>query len=133
ESEVRAGRFREDLFYRLNVFPLSVPPLRERRADIPLIAKHFLKRYALEYGSGVLGFSQEALNRLMSYDWPGNVRELENEVQRLVIQADPDSYVSVELLSDRVRGAATGSVQPAGNTSEAARTAGSVQPATLKQ
>lgn len=103
ESEVRAGRFREDLFYRLNVFPLSVPPLRERRSDIALIAKHFLKRYALEYGSGVLAFSQEALDRLTRYDWPGNVRELENEVQRLVIQADAESQVSVELLSDRVR------------------------------
>ena len=104
ESEVRAGHFREDLYYRLNVFPLSVPPLRERRPDIALLSKHFLKRYALEYGSSVLGFSQEVLDRLTRYDWPGNVRELENEVQRLVIQADPESYVSVELLSDRVRG-----------------------------
>lgn len=103
ESEVRAGRFREDLFYRLSVFPLSVPPLRERRSDIALIAKHFLKRYAIEYGNNVLGFSQEALDRLTRYDWPGNVRELENEIQRLVIQAEPESYVSVELLSDRVR------------------------------
>jgi Nif-specific regulatory protein len=107
EAEVRAGNFREDLFYRLNVFPLSVPPLRERRPDIALIAKHFLKRYALEYGSSVLGFSQETLDRLTRYDWPGNVRELENEVQRLVIQADPETYISVELLSDRVRGSGT--------------------------
>ncbi len=139
ESEARAGRFREDLFYRLNVFPLSVPPLRERRADIALIAKHFLKRYAVEYGSGVLGFSQEALNRLTRYDWPGNVRELENEVQRLVIQADPDSYVSVELLSDRVR--AAGATTPGGvaattnapPSASGAQDQGAAQPATLKQ
>lgn len=111
EAEVRAGNFREDLFYRLNVFPLSVPPLRERRPDIVLIAKHFLKRYSLEYGSSVLGFSQETLDRLTRYDWPGNVRELENEVQRLVIQADPESYISVELLSDRVRGRETADAQ----------------------
>jgi len=141
ESEVRAGRFREDLFYRLNVFPLSVPPLRERRSDIVLIAKHFLKRYAVEYGSGVLGFSQEALDRLARYDWPGNVRELENEVQRLVIQADPESYVSVELLSDRVRGS-TASARPTGVTSSTPTAATSppgnadsdaAPPATLKQ
>ena len=132
ESEVRAGRFREDLFYRLNVFPLSVPPLRERRSDIVLLAKHFLKRYSIEYSSGVLGFAQEALDRLTRYEWPGNVRELENEVQRLVIQADPDSYVSVELLSDRVRRTAGGG-NSATSTVKHDALPSVPQPTTLKQ
>ncbi len=113
QDEVRAGRFREDLFYRLNVFPLRVPPLRERRGDVALLAQHFLKRYTREYGNPVLGFSQEALEALSRYDWPGNVRELENEIQRLVIQAEPESFVPSSLLSEKVRGTtvtASGSV-----------------------
>jgi len=103
ETEVREGRFREDLYYRLRVFPLSVPPLRERREDIPRIAEHFLERYAQEFGKDVAGFEDEALAALTAYDWPGNVRELENEVQRLVIQAEPGDRIGLELLSPRVR------------------------------
>jgi Nif-specific regulatory protein len=103
EEEVKAGRFRQDLYYRLQVFPLRLPPLRERRDDIPLLARHFLDRYAREMGKSVAGFSQQALELLMSYSWPGNVRELENEVQRLVIQLDPGSYVMPHDLSPRVR------------------------------
>jgi transcriptional regulator with GAF, ATPase, and Fis domain/pSer/pThr/pTyr-binding forkhead associated (FHA) protein len=103
EEEVKAGRFRQDLYYRLQVFPLRLPPLRERRDDIPLLARHFLDRYAREMGKNVAGFSQQALELLMSYSWPGNVRELENEVQRLVIQLDPGSYVMPHDLSPRVR------------------------------
>ena len=103
EKEVAEGRFREDLFYRLKVFPLRVPPLRERREDIPLIAGHFLKRYATEFGRTVRGFSQQSMELLSSYKWPGNVRELENEVQRLVIQLDDGGFVEPEHLSPRIR------------------------------
>jgi transcriptional regulator with GAF, ATPase, and Fis domain len=103
EKEVAEGRFREDLYYRLNVFPIRVPPLRERRDDIPLLAEHFLKRYAAEMGKPAAGFAQQAMELLQAYDFPGNVRELQNEVQRLVIQIEPGAFVTPELLSARIR------------------------------
>ena len=103
EAEVKAGRFREDLYYRLKVFPIRVPPLRERRDDIAPLAVFFLARYTREMGKSVPGFAQETLEILSAYDFPGNVRELENEVQRLVIQADDGSFLTPELLSPRVR------------------------------
>lgn len=103
EDEVAAGRFRQDLYYRLQVFPIRLPPLRERREDIPLLAKHFLDRYSRELGKPVAGLSQQALELMMSYGWPGNVRELENEVQRLVIQGEPGGYLMPHDLSPRVR------------------------------
>ena len=84
EAMVREKRFREDLFYRLNVIPINVPPLRERREDIPLLAEHFLRAFAREMGKGVAAFSAEAMDRLTSYSWPGNVRELENVMERAV-------------------------------------------------
>jgi Nif-specific regulatory protein len=105
EKEVAEGRFREDLYYRLKVFPLRVPPLRERREDIPALAAHFLERYTREFGREIAGFTQAAIERLCAYDWPGNVRELENEVQRAVIQAEDESFIGPELLSQRVLGA----------------------------
>jgi len=103
ETEVKAGRFREDLYYRLKVFPIRVPPLRERRDDIAPLAVFFLNRYTREMGKSVPGFAQETLEILSAYDFPGNVRELENEVQRLVIQADDGAFLTPELLSPRVR------------------------------
>ncbi|HET9956433.1 MAG TPA: sigma 54-interacting transcriptional regulator [Polyangiaceae bacterium] len=103
DAEVKAGRFREDLLYRLKVFPIRVPPLRERREDVPLLAQHFLERYTVEFGKNIGGFEPEALHTLSAYDWPGNVRELENEVQRLVIQAEPDDRIGPQLLSPRIR------------------------------
>jgi transcriptional regulator with PAS, ATPase and Fis domain len=103
EKEVAAGRFREDLYYRLNVFPIRVPPLRERRDDIPVLAEHFLKRYSAELGKPAAGFSQQAMELLQAYDFPGNVRELQNEVQRLMIQIEGDGFVTPELLSQRIR------------------------------
>jgi Nif-specific regulatory protein len=103
DVEVRAGRFREDLYYRLRVFPVRVPPLRERRDDVPLLARYFLARYTAEFGKSVEGFTDAALNVLSAHDWPGNVRELENEVQRLVIQADPGEAIDAPLLSPRIR------------------------------
>ncbi|MBL0196563.1 MAG: sigma 54-interacting transcriptional regulator [Myxococcales bacterium] len=103
EKEVAEGRFREDLYYRLKVFPLRVPPLRERREDIPPLAEHFLLRFSSEFGRPAAGFTQQAMELLQGYDWPGNVRELQNEVQRLCIQVDPGGFVTPELLSPRVR------------------------------
>jgi len=102
-AEVEKGRFRQDLYYRLMVFPIKLPPLRERREDIPQLAAHFLKRYAEEYRVELPGFSQDALDALSSYNWPGNIRELENEVQRLVIQAEPGHWIETTDLSPRLR------------------------------
>ena len=85
KADVGAGRFREDLFYRLNVMQLKVPPLRDRRDDIPLLAHHFLKKYGAQNRKPVKGFSPLAMDMLIKYDWPGNVRELENAVERGVI------------------------------------------------
>ncbi len=84
-EEVKAGRFREDLFYRLNVIPVNLPPLRERRNDIPLIARHFQKKFAEEQGWKNQGFSSEAMRSLLNYGWPGNVRELENSIEHAVV------------------------------------------------
>jgi transcriptional regulator with GAF, ATPase, and Fis domain len=103
DAEVQAGRFREDLYYRLKVFPVRVPPLRERREDVPLLAEHFLARYTAEFAKPVGGFTSDALALLSAHDWPGNVRELENEVQRLVIQADANESIGPALLSPRIR------------------------------
>jgi DNA-binding NtrC family response regulator len=87
---VREGRFREDLWYRLNVFPITVPPLRERKEDIPLLAEHFLRRSGRGMRKDVRSFTKEAVDTLVAYDWPGNVRELENVVERAVIVADAE-------------------------------------------
>jgi formate hydrogenlyase transcriptional activator len=84
---VKAGTFRADLFYRLNVFPLNVPPLRERRADIPLLARHFIDMYARKLGKSFQGIASISMERLNQYNWPGNVRELQNLVERMVIVA----------------------------------------------
>ncbi len=82
---VKDGRFRDDLFYRLNVFPIRVPPLRERRSDIPLLARHFLHQMARKLNKPVQGIDKESLERLMGYSWPGNVRELQNAIERATI------------------------------------------------
>ncbi len=87
EDAVREGRFRSDLFYRLNVLPLTVPPLRERRADIPQLALFFLARFARKFGKALEGISQETMDLLMSYSWPGNIRELQNVIERGVVLA----------------------------------------------
>jgi two-component system response regulator GlrR len=88
EEEVKQGRFREDLFYRIHVIQLKVPPLRERKEDIPLLARHFLRKYAEKMKKETLGFSQGAHRKLLFYDWPGNVRELENCVESAVAMTD---------------------------------------------
>lgn len=85
EEEIKRGRFREDLFYRLNVIPINVPPLRDRKEDIPLLADYFLRKYALENQKFVRGIDQMAMDALIRYDWPGNIRELENMIERAVV------------------------------------------------
>ncbi len=87
ESEVKAGRFREDLFYRLNVVSLRAPSLRERRDDIPLLAMHFLKHFARQAHKPLAGFSERAIGVLLAFDWPGNIRQLENCIERAVVMA----------------------------------------------
>jgi DNA-binding NtrC family response regulator len=95
-AEVRAGRFREDLFYRLNVVPISLPPLRERREDIPLLVEFLLKRFRSE-GKRSVKISPEALAALTKYDYPGNVRELENVLERAIILSDGQWITPQEL------------------------------------
>jgi formate hydrogenlyase transcriptional activator len=104
EEAVRAGRFRADLFYRLNVFPLRVPPLRERVSDIPLLAKFFLSRYARRFGRQIETISAETMDRLMSYSWPGNIRELQNVIERaVVLSRGPALELDRELLPAPLR------------------------------
>ena len=91
EAAVKAGTFREDLYYRLNVFTIFIPPLRERKADIPLLARHFLTRYTISMNKPVKDISPEAMDMMVRYDWPGNVRELENVIERAMVLAAPPS------------------------------------------
>jgi Nif-specific regulatory protein len=90
EEDLRKGRFREDLYYRLNVFPIHLPPLRERRSDIMLLADHFVQKYNEVYGKRVRRISTAAINMMMAYHWPGNVRELENCIERAVLTSADD-------------------------------------------
>ena len=102
-DEVKAGRFREDLFYRLDVVGVEMPPLRDRRDDVPLLAQHFLNRFCEASGESERGFSDRAMDLLVNYDWPGNVRELENEIERAVALSDVGATITAECLSDRIR------------------------------
>ncbi len=85
EDNVLSGKFRQDLFFRLNVVPISIPPLRERREDIPLLAKHFLNKFNLSFNKRIPGFSDKAMDVLLRYHWPGNIRELENLIERIIV------------------------------------------------
>src|SRR5690348_5019565 len=100
QEEIAAGRFREDLFYRLNVVPVKLPPLRERREDIPELVSHFLARFAAERRMPALSISEEAMAALQAHDWPGNVRQLRNIIERTIILAPGDrvSCIDVDLL-----------------------------------
>jgi two-component system response regulator PilR (NtrC family) len=114
---VAEGRFREDLFYRVNVIPLALPPLRERRGDIPLIAAHFVEKFARQLGKPVVGLSGDAIACLEAYAWPGNIRELENAMERAVaLERTPT--VLPDSLPDAVR--RPGSVAAAGGGAGAA-------------
>src|SRR5467141_857316 len=103
EKEIAEGRFREDLYYRLSVIPILVPPLRERREDIPLLARHFLENFRKTMEKPIEAISPEAMTRLESYDWPGNVRELENTMERAVA-LETTREITLRVLPDRVAG-----------------------------
>ena len=96
ETAVKKNEFRQDLFYRLNVIRLDLPPLRERKEDIPLYAEYFIDKYSREFNKGLKGLSQEALRLLINYDWPGNVRELQNLMERIVALTDQAEYVQAD-------------------------------------
>src|SRR5260221_2119766 len=103
EKEIAEGRFREDLYYRLSVIPIQLPPLRERREDIPLLARHFLERFRKSMEKPIGGISSDALRKLEAYDWPGNVRELENTIERAIaLESGPE--ISLPVLPDRIAG-----------------------------
>ena len=93
---VQQGRFRADLYYRLSAYPINIPPLRERKEDIPLFIVHFLEKYRALYNKNVLGISDRGMEMLSNYEWPGNIRELENVVERAVILADINGVISME-------------------------------------
>ncbi|HEV2287637.1 MAG TPA: sigma-54 dependent transcriptional regulator [Candidatus Acidoferrales bacterium] len=101
EKEIAEGRFREDLYYRLSVIPIHLPPLRERREDIPLLARSFLERFRNSTGKRIEGIEPKAMERLESYDWPGNVRELENTIERAVA-LETEKRISLEGLPERI-------------------------------
>jgi len=102
EEKVQQGQFREDLYYRLNGFSLTVPPLRERKEDIPLLADYILYNFAQREQKQILGFTPEALDLFTCYHWPGNIREMENEIQKIVIHQDGERLVSSEMLSPSI-------------------------------
>jgi len=104
EENMKTGKFREDLFYRLHVFPIFLPDLKDRKEDIPLLAYHFLDRYSREAKKGIKGISKEAMKLLLEYPWPGNVRELENTIERAVIMTDQDHLVPNDLPKDLIEG-----------------------------
>src|SRR5712692_4289373 len=103
EKEIAEGRFREDLYYRLSVIPIQLPSLRERREDIPLLARHFLERFRKTMEKPIEGIAPEAMRRLEAYDWPGNVRELENTMERAVA-LESGHEISLPVLPDRIAG-----------------------------
>jgi len=103
ETMTKEGKFREDLFYRINIIQLKVPPLRERKKDITVLADYFLKKCATERGVREIEFSAEAMKAILSYDWPGNVRELENAVERAVVMGDGRKIMADDLPIGRMR------------------------------
>lgn len=107
ELEVQEGRFREDLYYRLQVIPIHIPPLRERRSDIPLLAQHFLNKYSEATGKHFLGFTETAMDQLVEHPWPGNIRQFENVIERAVVMAT-QSFITEEDIILRRKGKAQG-------------------------
>jgi len=97
KKAVLKKKFREDLYYRLNVIPIEIPPLRERKSDIPLLAHHFIQHFSKSKKKKVIGISDEAMEGLTEYDWPGNVRELENMIERLIILASGETIHLMDL------------------------------------
>ena len=113
QAAIAEGKFREDLFYRLNVFPIEVPPLRGRREDIPLLVEYFVDRYASKAGKRITGINKKSMEMLESYSWPGNIRELQNVIERSVIICDSENLsVDESWLERRLAAADTASAQP---------------------
>jgi two-component system response regulator HupR/HoxA len=116
EKDVAAGTFRQDLYYRLSVFTVRTPALRERQEDIPLLAEHFLERKNRSTGKNVQGFTADALAVLSAYQFPGNIRELQNEVERAFVLADANDFITPDLLSEKFVGLPTGRSALTGDT-----------------
>ncbi len=104
EEEMAAGRFRIDLYYRLNVFPISLPPLRQRKEDILLLANHFISLYAKKEKKTITGISDDVVRKMLDYSWPGNIRELENLMARSVLLADGPIIKSLQLPANPATG-----------------------------
>jgi transcriptional regulator with GAF, ATPase, and Fis domain len=92
QAAIAAGSFRSDLFYRLNVFPIEIPPLRDRRDDIPMLVEYFIDRFARKAGKSIRGLNKKTLDLLQSYAWPGNIRELQNVIERSVIVCESENF-----------------------------------------
>lgn len=103
EEAMIEGRFRQDLYYRLNIIPLILPPLRDRQEDIPLLAHHFLAKYANEFNKHSKGFSSEVMQKLILYDWPGNIRELENVIRRIVVLSEYFIIQADDIISSNLK------------------------------
>jgi DNA-binding NtrC family response regulator len=97
ESKIKDGKFREDLYWRLNVIEIKIPPLRERKDDIEMLAKHFMSKFSEEHGKNIKGIANDAISLLLEYSWPGNVRELSNVIERAVVLAETDRITAVNL------------------------------------
>ncbi len=120
-AEVAAGRFRHDLYFRINVFSVTIPPLRERIRDIQPLAEHFLEQFSLKLNRKVGRFTIETRLHLEAYHWPGNVRELQNEIERLVLLAEPGKEIAPDLLSDHIRQRSKPGIATDGNLKIAVR------------
>ena len=97
ETDVKEGKFREDLYYRINVFPIKIPPLRERKEEIPELSRFFLDRFSRQFNKNIIGFTESALEMLKNYPWPGNVRELQNVIERAVVLAEGERITHNEI------------------------------------
>lgn len=112
EVSVQKGTFRSDLYYRLNIFPIQTPRLRERKDDIPALANYFMERFSKLHQRHLSGFSESAVNAMLEYEWPGNVRELENAIERATLMASPDGAIELANLPPSITKRATPSAVP---------------------
>jgi formate hydrogenlyase transcriptional activator len=115
EKEVQEGRFRADLYYRLNIFPISLPSLRSRRDDIPLLASHFIQKLSKKIGTKISTVSKQVLEQIMNYDWPGNIRELEHVIERSILLSDDNALRQIYLPCRRLKDVVEGSTNGRGN------------------
>jgi formate hydrogenlyase transcriptional activator len=116
KAAMAAGTFRQDLFYRLNVFPIQVPPLRERMDDIPLLITYLVERYAKKAGKKIRNIQEKTLELFQAYDWPGNIRELQNVIQRAIVLCESETFSVDETWLKREKHRLSGSVVPLGAT-----------------